>query len=128
MGEAIVILLPDVRGEQVVQRGDLSPPRKFQRHFQPFGVLAEHRIDDADEGLVAVEQSVPAGQQIALQPSLALMLAELGVEHAAVGSEELVVIDLARVPLPIGDFEDVAEQVRQRLVGTEDAEIALVLS
>ena len=76
MGEAVVVLLPDVRGEQVVQRGDLAPPRQFKRDLQPFRMLAEHGIDDADEGLIAVEEAMPAGQQIALEPSLALMLAE----------------------------------------------------
>jgi len=35
-----------------------------------FGVLVEHRIDDVDEGLVAVEQSVAAGQDITFQPAL----------------------------------------------------------
>ena len=40
--EAIVILLPDVGGEQIVERRDLAPPRQFQRNLQPLGVLAEH--------------------------------------------------------------------------------------
>ena len=127
MGEAVVVLLPDVRGEQIVQRGDLAPPRQFERHLQPFGVLAEHRIDDADEGFVAVEQPVPAGQQIALEPALALVLAEHRIEHAAGGREELVVLDRPRIPLAIGDLEDGAQEVRQRLVGAEDAEIPLLL-
>ena len=42
MREAVVILLPDVGGEQIVQRRDLAAPGQFQRHFQPFCVLAEH--------------------------------------------------------------------------------------
>jgi hypothetical protein len=36
--------------------------------------LVEHRVDDVDEGLVAVEEAVAAGQQIALEPALTLML------------------------------------------------------
>jgi hypothetical protein len=59
MREAVVILLPDVGGEQVVQRRDFPPPGQFQTDLEPFRVLAEHRIDDANEGLVAVEQPVP---------------------------------------------------------------------
>jgi hypothetical protein len=39
-------------------------------------VLVEHRIDDVDERLVAVEESVPPGEQVALKPPLALVLAE----------------------------------------------------
>ena len=74
--EAVVILLPDVGGEQIVQRGDLAAPGQLQRHLQPLGVLAEHRVDDANEGLIAVEQPVPAGQQVSFKPTLALVLAE----------------------------------------------------
>ncbi len=127
MGEAVVVLLPDVRGEQIVQRRDLPAPGQLRRDLQPFGVLAEHRIDDADERLVAVEQPVPAGEQIALQPAFALVLAQHRVQHAAGGREELVVLCFAGVPLPVGDFKDRAQEIRERLVGTEDAEIALLL-
>ena len=55
VGEAVVILLPHVGGEQIVERGDLPAPRQFQGYLQPFGVLAEHRVDDANERLIAVE-------------------------------------------------------------------------
>ena len=55
MGEPVVILLPDMGGEKIVQRGDFPAPGQFRSHLQPLGVLAEHRIDDADESLIAVE-------------------------------------------------------------------------
>ena len=125
--EAVVILLPDMGGEQIVQRRDLPAPGQLRRHLQPLGVLAEHRVDDADEGLVAVEQPVPAGQQVAFQPALALVLAEHRVQHAAGGREELVILDFARVPLTVGDLKDRAQQIRERLIRAEDAEIALIL-
>ena len=64
------------------------------RHLQPLGVLVEHRIDDVDEGFVAVEQSVPPGQQIALQPAFALVLAE-HLHDPAAGRQELVVRHVA---------------------------------
>ena len=127
MGEAVVVLLPDVRGEEVVQRRDLAPPRQLKRDLQPFRMLAEHGINDADKGLIAVEQAVPAGQQIALEPALALMLAEHRVQHAALRSEKFIVVDFAGVPLPICDLEYVAEKIRKGFVRTEDAEVALVL-
>ena len=73
--EPVVILLPDVRGEQIIQRRDFSTPRQFRRDLQPFGVLAEHRVHDADERLIAVEQPVPTGQQITFQPAFALVFA-----------------------------------------------------
>jgi hypothetical protein len=70
---------------------------------------------------------MPAGQEISFQPPLALVLAEHRVQHAAVGREELVVLHFARIPLAVGDFKDRAEQVRQRLIRSEDAEIARLL-
>jgi hypothetical protein len=42
MGEAVVILAPDMRGQEVVQRGDLPSPRQVRRDLQPLGVLVEH--------------------------------------------------------------------------------------
>src|ERR1700735_3996787 len=66
-------------------------------------------------------------QKITLEPALALMLAEHGVQNAALRREKFIVAHFARVPLTIGDFEDIAKEVRKRLVRTEDAEVALVL-
>nr|AOO94531.1 hypothetical protein [Rhizobium leguminosarum bv. trifolii] len=76
VAEAIVVLTPDMRGQQVIQRRDRLSPREFPRHLQPFGVLVEHGIDDVDEGLVAGEQAVAASQQVAFQPALAEMFAQ----------------------------------------------------
>src|SRR5208283_3776640 len=120
-------LLPDVGGEQIVQRGDLPPPGQFQRYLQPFGVLAEHRIDNADEGFIAVKQSVPSGEQITLQPTLALVLTEHRVKHASGGCEKFIILYRPGVPLAIGYFEDRAQEIRERFIGTEDPEIALIL-
>jgi hypothetical protein len=39
-------------------------------------VLVEHRVDDVNEGLVAVEDAVAAGEQVALEPALAGVLRE----------------------------------------------------
>ena len=68
--------------------------------LQPLGVLVEHRVDDVDERLVAVEQPVPPGEQVALEPALALMLAE-HLHHAPARREELVVRHGGRVPLAL---------------------------
>ena len=70
-----MVLAPDVGGEQVVERRDRPAPGDLARHLQPLGVLVEHRVDDVDERLVAVEQAVSAGQQVALEPALAVVLA-----------------------------------------------------
>ena len=55
MREAVVVLLPDMRGEQVIERGDVPPPWQLGGDLQPLGVLVEHRVDDMNECLVAVE-------------------------------------------------------------------------
>ena len=89
MAEAVVVLPPDVARQQVIQRGDRPPPGNVIAHLQPFGVLVEHRVDDVDERLVAGEEAVPAGQQIAFEPALALVLAE-HLHDPAVGGEVVV--------------------------------------
>ena len=95
--------------------------------LEPFGVLVEHRVHDVDERFIAVEQAVPSGQQIALQPAFALMLAEHRVQHSPCGREEFVAADCAGFPLPVGDLEDRAEHVGQRFVGAEEPEVALLV-
>ena len=76
VAEAVVILLPDVRGQEVVQRRDRPPPWDVPRRLQPLRVLIEHGVDDVDERLVAGEEAVAPGEQIAFEPALAHMLAE----------------------------------------------------
>ena len=114
--EAVVILPPDVGGQQVVQRGDGPPPRRFPTHLQPLGMLGEHGIDDADERLVAVEQPVAPGEKISLQPALASMLAQ-HLHHASLGREELIDLDRLGIPLPIGHFKDSFQTIGDGLVG-----------
>src|SRR5438034_8881068 len=122
MGEAVVILTPYVRCEQIVQRCDLASPRQLRRDFQPFGVLVEHRIDDMDEGFIAIEQSMSSGEEVALEPTLALVLAQHF--HYPPGLRQIFVARKRRgVPLAAGRFEDRFQSVRNGLVGTEDAEI-----
>ncbi len=93
--------------------------------LQPLGVLVEHRIDDVDERLVAVEQSVPPGEQVALQPALALVLAE-HFHHAPGGREKFVVRHGRGVPLAVGHLEEGFQAVGERLVRAKDPEIPLL--
>ncbi len=120
--EAVVVLPPDVRREEVVERGERPPPRDAAGHLQPLRVLVEHRVHDVDEGLVAVEEPVPAGEQVALQPALALVLRE-HLDHPAARRKVLVDGFDARVPLLVGHLEDGVEPVGRGLVGAEDAEV-----
>ena len=124
--EAVVVLLPHVRGEHVVERGDVLPPGQLVADLQPLGVLRDHGVHDADEGLVAVEKAVAAGEQVALEPALAHVLREHGVHDAAVGVEKLVVVRRLGDPAAARDLEHRAQAVGGRLVGGEDAEVARV--
>ena len=90
VAEAVVVLAPDMRGQQIVERGDRPAPGNLRGTLQPFRVLVEHRIDDVDERLVAGEEAVPPGQQIAFEPALAGVLAE-DLHHPAVRREMIVV-------------------------------------
>src|SRR5439155_6437523 len=44
MTEAVVVLPPDMGGEQVIERGNGPAPGNVAGDFEPFGVLIEHRI------------------------------------------------------------------------------------
>ena len=125
VGKAVVILAPDMRGEQVVQRCDRLAPGNLAAHFQPLGVLVEHRIDDVDERLVAGEQAMAPGQQISLEPAFAEMLAQ-HLHDAAVGAEvDIDSLDRGH-PFLAGDFVDGLQPVRGGLVRAEQTEILLV--
>jgi hypothetical protein len=84
-------------------------------------VLVDHRVDDVDERLVAGEQTVPAGEEVALEPPLAGVLGE-DFHHPAVGGEVVVALVPLGHPGAVGDLEDGAEPVRVVLVGREDPE------
>ena len=75
-----------------------------------------------DEGLVAVEEPVPAGEQVALEPALALVLGE-HLDDPAGRSEAFVGRLDRRVPLLVRHAQHIAEPVGRRLVRAEDAEV-----
>ena len=122
MAEAVVILSPDMARQEVVQRTDRSPPGNVIAHLQPLGVLVEHRIDDVDERLVAGEEAVPAGQEIALEPALALMLAQ-HLHDPSIGRQMIVPWMGFRHPGTIGDLERILPAVRVVLVRAEEPEV-----
>ena len=90
MGEAVVVLLPDVAGQHQVQAGDALAPGQLAADLEPLRMLGDHRVDHADEALVAGEEAVAAGQQVAFEPAFAHMLRKHTVHDAAVGGQELV--------------------------------------
>jgi hypothetical protein len=64
------------------------------------------------------------GEQVTLEPPLALVLAEHRVQYAPGRGEELVARHRPGVPLAAGFLEDRTQEIRERLVGAEDPEIA----
>ena len=116
VAEPVMVLPPDMRRQQIVQRRDRPPPGDRARTFQPFGMLVHHRIDDVDERLVARQQPVPAGEQIPLQPPLAGMLAE-DFHHPAARRQMVVLRNRRRVPGSVGHLQNVVQAVGVVLIG-----------
>ena len=104
MAEAVVVLPPHVRGQQIIQGCDPTPPFDVPRHLQPLGVLIEHGINNVDESFVTRKQAVPPGQQITLEPSLAHVFAK-HLDHASIGRKMLVNIENLLHPHLVGSFQ-----------------------
>ena len=123
MAEPVVILPPDVARQEVVERSDRPAPLDMIADLQPLRMLIEHGIDDVDERLVAREESVPAGEQVAFEPALALMLAQ-HLHHPSVGGEMVVIGEGLGDPGAVRHFEHVLPAVGIALVRAEQAEVA----
>ncbi len=121
--EAVVVLPPDVRGQQVVEGGDGAPPGQPARGPQPLDVLVDHRVDDMGERLVAGEEAVPPGEQIALQPALAQVLGQ-HLHHPAVPRQMLVGLPCRRLPRLAGGAVDRVQPVGGGLVRADEPEVA----
>ena len=80
-----------------------------------------------DEGLVAVEQAMPAGQQVALEPALALVFGQ-HLDHPAGSGQMLVDLGSEKLgfPLLVGHLEDRLQTVGRSLIGSEDAEVVRI--
>src|SRR5215471_4107771 len=98
-------------------------PWNFAADLEPLCVLVEHRIDNVDESLVTIENAVPAGQQVSLEPSLALVLAQ-HLHHSTIGCNMIVALDHFARRTAIRRFEHGAPSIRRRLVWAEDPEVA----
>ena len=120
-----MVLAPDVAGEQVGQRRDRAPPRDVAAGVEPLGVLVEHRVDEVDERLVAVEQPVPPGEQVALQPALAQVLRQHLGDAADLGD---ALVDRRRLAeeLPVRGLEHRLQAVRRGLVRGHHPEVVRV--
>ena len=125
MREAVVILPPDRRRDQQVQRCDVSPPGQMVADRQPLRVLIEHGVDHVDERFVGREEAVSSGQQVAFEHALHGVLAE-HLDDAAVGRQFAAVRVFGKVfgnPELLADLVDVLQLVGSVFVRTEDAEV-----
>jgi len=125
MGKAVMGLLPDMRSEQVIKRSNFPSPRQFCSDFQPLGVLVKHRIDDVNKCLIAIKQPVPSREQITLEPTFTLMLAQ-HLNDPAISCKKLIILFHPSFPLPISDFKNTIQPIGKRLVRTKDPEISLL--
>ena len=123
--ESIVVLPPDVRSQEIVQRRNGPPPRDVARRLQPLRMLVEHRVYDVDKGLIAGEKAMATGEKIPFEPALAHVLAE-HFHHAAVGGDVVVALQDLLHRTPIGDLEDRVPTVRCGLIRGENPEIVRV--
>ena len=102
----------------------------FFADVQPLRVLVEHRVDDVREGLVGVEEAVPAGEQVALEPAEQRVLGE-HLHHAAV-ARQLAAVGVLRQqvghPGLLARLVDRLQPVRGGLVRAEDAEARHVVA
>src|SRR5260370_33161351 len=76
MGETVTMLPHGQGSERIVGRSEGLAAGNLPRNLEPFGVLVHHRVDDVDEGFIAGEKAVAAGEQVTLQPALAHVLTE----------------------------------------------------
>ena len=88
-------------------------------------MLIEHGIDDVDEGFVAREEPVSAGQKIAFEPSLALVFAQHF--HNPPIRRKMVIFGInLRHVATVGYFENVLPTIRVVFVGAEDSEVLAI--
>ena len=122
MAEPVVIVSPAGRGQQDVERGDGCPPGQLRALLEPLGVLHRHRGRHHGKGFVAREEPVPPGEDIALEPALAVVLAE-HLHHAALGRDVVVGGDGPAHEAAVRRLEDVTQAVGVGLVGAEEPEV-----
>ena len=130
MREPVVVLPPDGGGEQdVLGRHRHAPRDVVLADVQPLGVLVDHGIDHVRERFVGVEQPVPSGEQIPLQPADQRVLGQ-HLHHAPVRRQFAAVgvfgQHVGHPRLLAGAIEGL-QSVRRGLVGAEDAEVRRVV-
>ncbi len=118
-----MLLAPGFGRQQIIQRGNRFAPGHFEGSFEKLGVLIHHAVDDRQKSFVARKDAVPAGEQIALQPTLAVVFAQ-HFEDAAIGADVFAILRQRPDILPVGRFENRADSIGFQFIGANDAEVA----
>ena len=126
MTETVMVLTPNVRRQEIVERRYRLSPRNSTRAAQPFRVLVEHRVDNVYKGFVAREQPMPAGEQISLEPTLAKLLAQ-HFHHSAVWRNVYIAFEYRCCRNAISHFKQCVQTVGARLVRTHHSEVCTVI-
>ena len=95
MGESIVLLASPSTGLDIVDAGDVGSPVRFFSHLVKLAVLHHHCVNDAQEALIAGEDSSSAGQCVALHEALTSMLAEDLDDSPPSSIGELIPLEIA---------------------------------
>jgi hypothetical protein len=74
MGETIVILSPDMTGEQNVKTWKIVSPADITACLHPLDMLIEHTSDDVNKSFIGVNQSMATSQEVTFEPTLTLVL------------------------------------------------------
>ncbi|KAG1246468.1 hypothetical protein G6F65_020671 [Rhizopus arrhizus] len=125
MADPILVLPPDERGDQQVQRRHgRTPVHQVLCLIQPFGMLVEHRVKDVDECLIGGEQAMPTRQHIAFQPAFQCLFTQ--DFHDAPGGRQVAAVGIAvqhlRHPGLTGGVIDRGQPVAGGFVGPKHAE------
>ena len=92
-------------------------------------MLIYHGVDDVDEWFVAVEKTMPAGENITLEPAFTGVLAE-HFHHTAIEcqvSSIFIFLEVFAQPYFLASFVNLTELVGLGLIGAEDPEVFHVL-
>ena len=60
MCKAVVVLSPNCDGYEDVEEGNLGLSFDFVAFFESFAMLVDHRVNEVDEGLVSLKETVAA--------------------------------------------------------------------
>src|SRR5450759_789440 len=126
MAETVVIVAPARGREQDVERSNWAAPLEIRGFLHPLGVLDRLRRRDHGERFVSRIQAVATGEEVALEPTLAQMLAQ-DLHHPAIRRDVIIDVENSPDETSLLHLEDVSEPIGIGLVRTKKSKIRGVL-